>query len=160
MTTEANVCEEEIADLLWSAVNSGATLKDVNKVPDDLMEGIYSYAYNFYHQGQLDKAAAFFRFLCIYDFYNPDYYMGLAAVYQLQKQYQKAADIYAVAFSLYEDDYRPVFFSGQCQLMMQKANKARQLFELVIEQSQEEALKQRANIYVAAIAKAEDETSP
>ncbi len=30
------------------------------------------------------KLETFFRFLCIYDFYNPDYTMGLAAVCQLK----------------------------------------------------------------------------
>ncbi len=140
--------DEQLADMLWAAVNSGNTLKDVHNLPDEMMEGLYAYAYDFYNKGQLDDAATFFKFLCIYDFYNPDYYMGLAAVYQLQKQYQKAADIYAVAFSLAQNDYRPVFFSGQCQLLMQKANKAKQCFELVLEHGQDDALRIRAKAYL------------
>jgi len=152
MTTNVNVkidvTDDQLADMLWATVNGGSTLKDVNNIPDDMMEGLYAYAYDFYNKGQLDNAAIFFRFLCIYDFYNPDYYMGLAAVYQLQKQYQKAANIYAVAFSLAEHDYRPAFFTGQCQLLMQKANKAKQCFELVLEHSADEALKIRARAYL------------
>ncbi|WP_413735583.1 type III secretion system translocator chaperone SicA [Sodalis sp. RH21] len=147
----ANVSEDQIADMLWNAVNSGTTLKDVHDLSDEMMEGLYAHAYAFYNKGQLDEAATFFRFLCIYDFYNPDYYMGLGAVYQLQKQFQKAADIYAVAFALAQNDYRPVFFSGQCQLLMQKANKAKQCFELVIEHSQEEAFRIRAKAYLDTI---------
>ena len=152
MTTNVNVkidvTDDQLADMLWATVNGGSTLKDVNNIPNDMMEGLYAYAYDFYNKGQLDNAAIFFRFLCIYDFYNPDYYMGLAAVYQLQKQYQKAANIYAVAFSLAEHDYRPAFFTGQCQLLMQKANKAKQCFELVLEHSADEALKIRARAYL------------
>lgn len=152
MTTNVNVkidvTDDQLADMLWTTVNSGNTLKDVHTIPDDMMEGLYAYAYDFYNKGQLDDAAIFFRFLCIYDFYNPDYYMGLAAVYQLQKQYQKAANIYAVAFSLAQEDYRPVFFSGQCQLLMQKANKAKQCFELVLEHSLDDTLKIRAKAYI------------
>ncbi len=45
-------------------------------------------------------------------FYNPDYTMGLAAVCQLKKQFQKACDLYAVAFTLLKNDYRPVFLPG------------------------------------------------
>ncbi|CAK8743609.1 hypothetical protein SODG_006745 [Sodalis praecaptivus] len=79
------------------------------------------------HQ-QLENAAVFFRFLCIYDCHNPDYYIGLGAVYQLQKQYQKAVDIYAVAFSMAKQDYRPVFYSGQCQALMHKKPKRSAIF--------------------------------
>ena len=136
------------ADSLLDAIQNGATLKDVYAVPNDTMQDLYKLAYDFYHHGKLDDAESLFRFLCIYDFYNPDYYMGLAAVYQLQKQYQKAANIYAVAFSLAEHDYRPAFFTGQCQLLMQKANKAKQCFELVLEHSADEALKIRARAYL------------
>lgn len=156
MTVNDNVNVDQFSDLLWNAVNSGATLKDVHDLPDDMMEGLYAHAFDFYQKGQLDEAATFFRFLCIYDFYNPDYYMGLGAVYQLQKQYQKAADIYSVAFALAKNDYRPVFFSGQCQLLMNKANKAKQCFELVMEHCRDEAIRARAHVYLSTLAKKAD----
>ncbi len=160
MTVNDNASEAQIASMLWNAVNGGATLKDVHDLPDEMMEGLYAHAYDFYNKGQLDEAATFFRFLCIYDFYNPDYYMGLGAVYQLQKQFQKAADIYAVAFSLSQNNYRPVFFSGQCQLLMQKANKAKQCFELVTEHCQEEAFRIRAKAYLEQLQKQIDMNDP
>ncbi|TKI05076.1 type III secretion system translocator chaperone SicA [Martelella alba] len=161
MTLHDNVSETQIADMLWNAVSNGATLKDVHDLPDEMMEGIYAHAYDFYHKGQLDEAATFFRFLCIYDFYNPDYYLGLGAVYQLKKQFQKAADIYAVAFSLAKEDYRPVFFSGQCQLLMQKANKAKQCFEQVVAHCQEESLRVKAKAYLDTLQKQNEAgTSP
>lgn len=47
--------------------------------------------------------------------------MGLAAVYQLTKRYEKAAELYALAFVLAKDDYRPLFHAGQCNLMLKKA---------------------------------------
>ncbi|NDL61515.1 type III secretion system translocator chaperone SicA [Acerihabitans arboris] len=155
MSVVDNVSEDHIADLLWNAVNSGITLKEVHDIPQDMMEGLYAHAYNYYNKGQLDEAATFFRFLCIYDFYNPEYYIGLGAVYQLKKEYQKAADIYAVAFSLAQNDYRPIFFNGQCQLLLQKTNKARQCFELVMEQSQDESLKIRAGVYLNNLKKSD-----
>jgi len=157
MSIVNDVREDKIAELLWNAVNSGMTLKDIHDIPPDLMEGVYAHAYNFYNKGQLDEAATFFRFLCIYDFYNPDYYLGLGAVYQLKKEYQKAADIYAVAFSLAKNDYRPIFFNGQCQLLLKKINKARQCFELVVEQSGDENLNSRAEAYLATLKKSVDE---
>lgn len=159
MQTEDNVSDDCIAELVWEAVSSGATLKDVHGIPSDTMEGLYAYAYDFYNKGRLDEAETIFRFLCIYDFYNPDYIMGLAAVSQLKKQFQKACDLYAVAFALSKNDYRPVFFTGQCQLFMRKAAKARQCFELVCEQSADEALRIKAQAYLDGLEEAKDEQS-
>ncbi|RBH33650.1 CesD/SycD/LcrH family type III secretion system chaperone, partial [Pseudomonas sp. MWU13-2860] len=84
-----------------------------------------------------------------------DYIMGLAAVCQLKKQFQKAADLYAVAFALSKNDYRPVFFTGQCQLFMRKAAKARQCFELVCEQSDDESLRAKAQVYLESLKEVE-----
>ncbi|EFZ7749541.1 type III secretion system translocator chaperone IpgC, partial [Shigella sonnei] len=120
-----NITENEsISTAVIDAINSGATLKDINAIPDDMMDDIYSYAYDFYNKGRIEEAEVFFRFLCIYDFYNVDYIMGLAAIYQIKEQFQQAADLYAVAFALGKNDYTPVFHTGQCQLRLKAPLKA------------------------------------
>jgi type III secretion system low calcium response chaperone LcrH/SycD len=139
--------DDKIADMLLGCLNEQATLKDIHNIPDDMMNSLYAYAYQFYQQGKLDNAETFFQFLCMYDFYNTDYFMGLAAVYQLKKQYQKAADLYAVVFAMNGNDYRSVFHAGQCQLMMKEMLKARRCFELVCDQSHDVELVQRAEAY-------------
>lgn len=159
MKFDTNDNEERIAEMVWEAVSEGATLKDVHGIPEDMMEGIYAHAYDFYNKGRLDEAETFFRFLCVYDFYNPDYIMGLAAVCQLKKQFQKASDLYAVAFALLKNDYRPVFFTGQCQLLMRKSAKARQCFELVAERSDDQSLKAKALVYLDTLKGVEANTS-
>jgi len=138
----------QMAEALWDAVMNGATIKDLKGVPDEMMNSIYAYAYDFYKQGRLDEAATFFRFLCIYDFYNPEYTMGMAAVHQLKKEYHQAADLYAVAFALAKLDYRPMLYRGQCQLAMRRVHKARQCFEIVIKNSDDAGLKQKAQAYL------------
>ncbi|SUG04163.1 Type III secretion chaperone protein for YopD(SycD) [Salmonella enterica subsp. enterica serovar Pullorum] len=68
MDYQNNVSEERVAEMIWDAVSEGATLKDVHGIPQDMMDGLYAHAYEFYNQGRLDEAETFFRFLCIYDF--------------------------------------------------------------------------------------------
>lgn len=143
-----NESDDNMSEVIWDAVMNGATIKDLKGVPDETMDSIYAYAYDFYKQGRLDEAATFFRFLCIYDFYNPEYTMGMAAVHQLKKEYHQAADLYAVAFALAKCDYRPMFYSGQCQLAMRRVHKARQCFEIVINNSDDPALKAKAQAYL------------
>jgi len=152
MTLAAETIDDDTMDSLWAALRDGATLKDIRGIPDNLMEGLYGYAYDFYQKGRLDEAEAFFRFLYLYDFYNADYVMGLAAVYQLRKEHEKAAELYAVAFALARNDYRPVFQAAQCQLALNNAFKARQCFELVVERCDDAQLKQRAAAYLEALA--------
>ncbi len=77
------------SDRLLDALQNGATMKDIHGVSSDTMQDVYKLAYDFYHQGKLNDAESLFRFLCIYDFYNPEYAMGLAAVYQLKKIMRK-----------------------------------------------------------------------
>ncbi|ARL19816.1 SycD/LcrH family type III secretion system chaperone BicA [Burkholderia pseudomallei] len=139
---------QEMAAALLDAVQNGATLKDLHQVPQDLMDGIYAFAYRFYQQGRLDDAEVFFRFLCIYDFYNAEYAMGLAAVCQLKKEYARAIDLYALAYSLSKDDHRPMFHTGQCHLLMGKAALARRCFGIVAERSLDERLAQKAQSYL------------
>jgi len=143
--------DEKMTEIIWDAVMSGATIKDLKGIPDHMMEGIYAYAYEFYNRGRLDDAEVFFRFLCIYDFYNAEYIMGLAAVYQLKKDYHQAADLYAIAFAQAKHDYRPMFHSGQCLLALRRVNKAKQCFEIVMQNSDDAKLRQKAQAYLDAL---------
>lgn len=136
---------------LLEAIQNGATLKDVHGVSNETMHDVYKLAYDFYHHGKLNDAESLFRFLCIYDFYNPEYAMGLAAVYQLKKSYQKAIDFYALAYSLSKDDFRPMFYAGQCNLMLRRAGQARKCFEIVVNRCSDSQLNEKAQNYLSAL---------
>ncbi|KML40114.1 hypothetical protein VL15_38295 [Burkholderia cepacia] len=149
-----NVSKENVAARVLDAVMKGALLKDIHGVPDDVMEGIYAFAFDSYNKGQLQQAEEFFRFLCLYDFRNADYMMGLAAVFQLQQRYQQAADLYTVTYALSKNDFRPVFHAGQCHLSLGKVGKARQYFEMVAMQCRDQSLRDQAQAYLDALADA------
>lgn len=144
---ETNVDIEELDRLnksVFAAIQKGATMKDLHGVTDAAMEGIYAYAYRFYQQGKLKEAESFFRFLFMYDFRCGEYPMGLAAVYQLQGEYQKAIEYYAIASSLAKDDLRPLFHSAQCYLCLGNHSIARRNFEVVLERADIPVLKEAA----------------
>ena len=75
----------------------------------------------------------------------------MAAVYQLTKRYEKATELYALAFVLAKDDYRPLFHAGQCNLMMKKANAALHCFERVLESSADADLQKKSQAYLTAL---------
>ncbi|WP_099351111.1 type III secretion system translocator chaperone SicA [Erwinia amylovora] len=142
---------DEQSSALLDAIQNGATLKDVHNVSDEVMDDVYKLAYEFYINGKLKDAESLFRFLCIYDFYNPEYAMGLAAVNQLKKNYTKAIDLYALAYSLAKDDYRPMFYAGQCNLMLRRAVQARKCFETVVSKCSDTQLIARSQSYLSAL---------
>ncbi|MEN3260915.1 type III secretion system translocator chaperone SicA [Sodalis endosymbiont of Spalangia cameroni] len=144
--------EQQYTENFMEAIQDGATLKDIHQIPESTMQDVYLYAYDFYQQGRLDDAESLFRFLCVYDFYNPEYIMGLAAVHQLKKSYEKAIELYALTYSLSENDYRPMLYAGQCNLMLRKGEMAQRCFEIVLEKSQDENLMQKAQAYLVALA--------
>lgn len=143
--------QQEFAEVLIEGLQAGATIKDMKGVSSEMLEGVYAYAHRYYTNGQLDEAEAFFRFLYLYDFYNSEYALGLAAVHQLKREYQKAIDMYAVAYVLTKDDQRAMFHVGQCHLALGKAAVASDCFATVIQRSKEESLIARAQAYRTAI---------
>lgn len=138
-------------ELLMEFMKTGASRKQIYALPENLMEGFYTCAYNYYAEGKLDLAEQFFKFLFMYDLYNADYAFGLGAVYQLKKQYQRALDIYTVAFALSKDDYRAMFEAGQCNMQLRYIGRAKKCFELVVEHEKDMQLIDKAKKYLESI---------
>lgn len=161
MSSRKHTAQEEdlIAQEVVQAVLDGTPLRDLRGVSTEQMDSLYAYAHEFYEQGRLDDAEKFFHFLCIYDFYNAQYWMGLAAVHQLKKNYQKAVDLYAVAFAQGKNDYRPMLYTGQCHLGLGKAGKAKLCFQYVIERVQESSLREQAQAYLDVLSHVEADHS-
>lgn len=133
------------------ALHEGASSCEPKALPESVMNGIHAYAYDFYQQGRLTEAEAFFRFLCLYDFYNADYAMGLAAVFQLQGRHRQAIDLYGVAMRLGFTDPSPVFHAGQCFLKLGEIEDARECFAYVLSETSDPLLEERAQTYLASI---------
>jgi type III secretion system low calcium response chaperone LcrH/SycD len=149
----------EIA-LILQMLQGGGTIKDLTGVSSDMLEGVYALAYDFYQKGQLDDAETFFRFLSVYDFYNADYAMGLAAVLQMKKQYDKAIGTYAVAQMLDNRSDKPMFHMAQCHLAMGKVQLARECFEGVAKRAHGTELGARAQAYVEATRASDGRAEP
>jgi type III secretion system low calcium response chaperone LcrH/SycD len=130
---------------------AGSSAQAVPVIPTRVMNGIHAYAFEFYQQGRLDEAEAFFRFLCLYDFYNADYAMGLAAVFQLKGRHRQAIDLYGVAMRLGFSDPSPVFHAGQCFLKLGEIEDARECFAYVLSEAVDVQLKERAGAYLSSI---------
>jgi len=144
---------ETLFDRVLEGVQEGATFKDMYGISSETMEEIYAQAYGFYRQGRLDEAESLFRFLCVYDFHNADYALGLAAVFQLKERYDKALDVYAMAYTIGGGrDERAMFYAGECNLLLRRLGKARRCFETVLEDAGDSRFAAKAQAYLDALA--------
>lgn len=141
----------EVTRLILEGLREGATLSDLKGVSRDTLEGVYAVAHRYYQNGQLEEAEAFFRFLCLYDFYNADYALGMGAVLHLKREYEKAIGMYAVAQVLDVTDDRAMFHVGQCHLALGRLRKARECFEAVVGRAGGSELGSRAEAYLKAV---------
>ena len=141
----------EVTQMILEGLRAGATVADLKGVDSNMLEGVYAMAHRCYQNGQLDEAEAFFRFLCLYDFYNAEYALGLGAVLQLKREHEKAIGMYAVAQTLDTTDDRPMFHVGQCHLALGRRRKARECFAAVAGRAAGTELGVRAQAYLTAV---------
>ncbi|WP_244099277.1 SycD/LcrH family type III secretion system chaperone [Burkholderia ambifaria] len=143
---------EELFGLVADAIEHGATFREMYGISSETMEAVYAQAYALYQAGRLDEAESFFRFLCIYDFQNVDYILGLAAVMQISKRYDKALDLYAMAYTVSGGDARALLYAGQCNLLLRRRGKAKRCFEILLAQEATDArIRAKAQGYLDAL---------
>lgn len=133
-----------------AAIRQGATLKDLYGIPDSVMDTIYAVAYDKYQNGLLDEALTMFRFLLTQNIYHPDYALGLAAVFQRSKEYENAASLYTLAFSLGQNP-QAMFYAGQCYLNLRNPTEAKACFIEATGNGADEKLIKQAQGYLTAL---------
>lgn len=117
----------------------------------ETLDNLYSCAWNLYQRYKLEEANVLFQYLCLLRPLNKDYQMGLAATYQLKKQYHRAIEVYMTAAALADNDYRPLLQLGYCHLMIKKNVQARECFEEVYASTNDAQLKLTAQGYLSTL---------
>lgn len=143
-----NIDGDQLSQDMIDAIMSGASFKDLLGISDEFMKQIYEHACFFYDAAKLKEAENFFKFLCIYDFHNSDYVTGYAAVCQLQENYHKAYALYSIAFALNPDNFYLLVYLGQCLIMTGEEDKARECFELILNNCKDAEILAATNAYL------------
>lgn len=112
---------------------------------------VYSLACDYYDKGLIEQAENIFRSLCLYDFSNVDYLLGLAAVKQVQKQYQKAINIYCLAINLDETNPSVYLYIGQCYLYSGDKEAAISSFRHCLSLACNDSEREQAMSYIAIL---------
>ncbi len=142
---------KSLVEKIFTHIENGTIIKAfVPEDPEDYSH-VYSLACDYYDKGLIEQAEKIFHSLCLYDFSNTDYLLGLAAVKQVQKQYQKAINLYAMAINLDDTNASAYLYSGQCFLFMGDAGTATNRFKHVLTLSCESQDKEQAEYYLSLL---------
>jgi len=133
----------------------GRTLGDIHGLNPQDLEAIYSVAFNLYNNAKFDEALKVFKFLCLHDHFSQKFWMGMAATQQMLKKYREAATSYGYAYILDSNNPRAPLHAADCFMAYGNLKDAESALNLVLELTEDkpehDALRQRANILLAAI---------
>lgn len=110
--------DEEFVELMNLFSSVEVDYKELEKLDDGVIDGIYSFAYSFYEKGRYGEAENLFRLLTALRLRNTKYWKGLGAALQMQKKYGEAVEAYsraAITDEAVADPY-PHFHAAECLL--------------------------------------------
>jgi type III secretion system low calcium response chaperone LcrH/SycD len=97
-----------------------------NVFSQEVLEGIYAYAYRYYDLKRYKEALPLFAFLCSQNLENSIYWLGLGGCYQQLREYEKAAEAYgfAAVYNEKKNDPYPAYYAAECYLSLKKIPQA------------------------------------
>lgn len=108
--------EEQLKGLLEFFSSEDADISALSNFPEDIVEGMYSFAYGYYEQGRYEEAELLFRILVSVRMKSSLYWKGLGATLQMRKKYSEAIEAYswsALQDEKFKDPY-PHFHAAEC----------------------------------------------
>lgn len=108
--------EQQVLEILQELGVSDFSLENLPILSDGVVEGIYSFAYNYYEKGFYEEAEVLFRLLTALRMRSSKYWKGLGAAFQMRKKYPEAIEAYgwaAVNDKELTDPY-PHFHAAEC----------------------------------------------
>lgn len=88
--------------------------KDMLKLSDQYVEGIYGQAYRLYNTGKYVEAGKLFQLLIMINSLEPKYILGLAACFHLLKDYKNAVETYTICSLLDPESPIPYYHCSDC----------------------------------------------
>jgi type III secretion system low calcium response chaperone LcrH/SycD len=107
---------EKIEEAARKIAGDMTTVRELKGITDAEMDAVYSLGFNFYRTGNIENAEKVFKFLVLFDHFEPKYWIGMGAVLQVKKMYDGAITAYAYASFLDIHDPKPQYHAAECYL--------------------------------------------
>lgn len=105
---------------LYEKLDGGlTTVSEMNGITPEELEAVYALAYDYYRTGRTDDAETLFRFLTTFDHLNEKYWMGMAAIFQVKKDFKRASESYALVSGVLNiHNVRAPYYAAECFLAL------------------------------------------
>lgn len=151
MDDSINTDIKSLVEQIFTYLENGSFSDIFRQDKDHDFSNVYSLACDYYDKGLIEQAEKIFRSLCLYDFSNVNYLLGLAAVKQVQKQYHKAINLYSLAMSLDENNALTYFYMGQCHFSSGDKDTALYYFNKSLSLDCDKSEKESIQSYIAIL---------
>jgi len=114
--SQEQLMEEQYQVLLDSFSYEGANLAAHPNVTDEMVDGLYAYAYGYYTEGLYTESEQLFRILTAVRIKSTLYWKGLGAALQMLKKHKEAVEAYSWA-AIHDDKFSdpyPHFYAAEC----------------------------------------------
>ena len=120
-----DVQEKQKQQVLEKVLKEGLTIKEAMNCDPQVFEWIYSIAYRYYQSGKVDEALPIFSFLVKVDTKDPRFPLGMAACYEMKKEYRRAIESYMHLFYFSDpSDPMPWYRIAECYLKLEEKEAA------------------------------------
>jgi type III secretion system low calcium response chaperone LcrH/SycD len=110
--------QEDIQSII-DAMADGFTPAEAAGVEQARLEALYALGHSLYSSGEYQDAETAFRALCLYDYRDNRFWMGLGASLQAQNKLALATEVYSMAgLATSLKDPAPFYYAGLCFLKM------------------------------------------
>lgn len=118
-----------VEELARKCLLEGASLGAVRGYTGDELEAVYHFAHNAYEQRKYENAVTLFLFLVENDHVESRFWMGLAAAYQMSRNYPKALVAFGMTAFLDATNPWPPIHACECYLAMGDRRNAREALD-------------------------------
>lgn len=121
---ESEEIRKALESLASNMFEKGLLPKDAMGISDEMVEGLYSFAYRLYNTGKYDQAVQIFRLLILLNPTSAKFMLGLAACFHMQKQYEIAATSYILCTLVDPKNPLPYYHASDCYMQLGKSDLA------------------------------------
>ena len=128
--TDSQDINPEFLGAALAAIQEGATLGDVAGIEQPQLEALYALGYRLYSAGNFKDATTIFQSLCLYDYSDRRFWMGLAGSQQGAGNLEQAAEAYGIAGVRGNlQDPEPFYYAALCFLKLGKLEETKSVLE-------------------------------
>lgn len=129
---EGNDLAKALDPMMKKMLLGGQNPQSAIGMSKDILESIYSQAYRLYNNGKYTDSAHLFRILIMMNAMETKYVLGLAACFQMLKDYGNAIHTYTMCSAIDIDNPLPHYHSSDCFIHLKDYLSAMVSLELTI----------------------------